>query len=115
MEKTPFTLLCRKRKDDLSLQTSNREKKPSPDILKIKKIHGNDNNSCLYLQCKNMHCILVTKCAVINTRTQGNNFMLFAIIFFPITNVYEFNYSNYKVQLLDTYTYPFKTYHCSQT
>lgn len=41
--------------------------------------------------------------------------MLFAIIFFPITNVYEFNYSNYKVQLLDTYTYPFKTYHCSQT
>lgn len=40
--------------------------------------------------------------------------MLLAILFFNF-KFYEFNYSDYKVQLLDTYKYPFKTYHCNHT
>lgn len=37
------------------------------------------------------------------------------IFLFQMTNFYEFNYPDYKVQLLDTYKYPFKTYHCNYT
>lgn len=28
-------------------------------------------------------------------------------------NFYEFNYPDYNVHFLDTYGYPFKTYHCN--
>lgn len=88
------------------------KKKSSLGILTQKNIHGNSNNSCLYLQCKNRHDILVTKYVVINARTWGNNCMLLAFLFWT-TNFYEFDYSDYKVELLDTYKYPFKIYHCN--